>query len=394
MNPSTSPSSAGGLRDSWQPRGPRRWGSRRRYSTLASPNTPGGLGGFAPFSGAKFSLFPAGSGLVPLVGSEEALISRYARTCREFAELGFPEFELTAGELAGEESDVRPGLAYRNYHSVLLSPDRMAQLLTALSSRLQRTTVARTGVAQLGVLSGPPFGIKLASGERTRSRRLLIAAGRLGAKLLKDAGLEESGGKGIDVGVRLGFASREPLRGLRELGPDAKFLADGVRTFCLNSPGRIFHYPGAGFLLPGGVVAEPQATEANVGILVRLSNRQAVLDRLEAVAPRGKVAPLSFQGEASGLRWTSHARSVLGSEVCERIDEFMAKLSASGLVELPTSFVVHYPLLDWHWPVFSAPGRLATAAPGVIASGDASGHARGLLQAAVTGAMAVEEALN
>ena len=368
-------------------------GFRPTLLNVAVPNTPRQLGGFAPFSGAKFSLFPAGTGLAPLFGGEDALIGRYADSCREFAALGFPEFDLTAEQVAGEESETRPGLAYRNYHSVLLTPVRMGELLTALSSRLSTTQVVRAAVTRLDLRSGPPFAVHVGGEDVLHARRLIMAAGRLGALLLKSAGVTETGGKGIDLGVRLEFPSQEPLRGLRQLGPDAKFLADGVRTFCLNSPGRIFHYPGAGFSLPGGIVAEADRSESNVGVLVRLSGRHQILSRLAAAAEQGEPVPLSFEGGATGLSWPTRARVVLSDHVCDRIDAFLGKLTTAGLLDLPSRFIVHYPLLDWHWPVFSLPSRLATTVPGVLAAGDASGHARGLLQAAVTGAASVEEAL-
>jgi hypothetical protein len=231
--------------------------------------------------------------------------------------------------------------------------------------------------------------------ERTfEGEALIVAAGRLGAELLSEAGVPESRGKGIDVGVRLGFDQRAPLTGLRALGPDAKFIADGVRTFCLNSPGRIFHYPGLGFQLPGGIVAASSWEEANVGILCRLDNRQEVLAQLAAAAPAGNPRALVERGRGQDLGWSPLARRTLGDSVVSRVEDFVSKLTASGLVSLPESYDVHYPLLDWHWPVFSRPDRLGTAVPGVVAAGDASGHARGLMQAAVMGVMAVEEALS
>jgi hypothetical protein len=193
--------------------------------------------------------------------------------------------------------------------------------------------------------------------------------------------------------VRFSFDSRAPLAGLRELGPDAKFMADGVRTFCLNSPGRIFHYPGLGFNLPGGIVAEADWPESNVGVLCRLDDRQEVLQRIARLAPAAPAPLLTLQGMGSEIDWTEHARSLLGEHVVLHLEAFMRKLTQSGLINLPRRYVVHYPLLDWHWPVFSRPNQLGTDVPGVFAVGDASGHARGLLQAALMGPLAVEEAL-
>ncbi|CAD7338262.1 Ferredoxin--NADP reductase [Sphingobium sp. S6] len=358
------------------------------------PGTPGELGGFAPFSGAKFSLFPAGTGLSAIVGGNECLIDRYRQLCAEFVGLGFPEFSLTDVEIAGHEVAFERDLAYRNYHSVLLSPRRMDDLLKALATRLLETQILRETVTRLAIDEGDGFKVSLSGGREIWGRRLIVAAGRLGAELLEKAGIPQTAGKGIDVGIRLGFDSCRPLAGLRQLGPDAKFMAHGVRTFCLNSPGRIFHYPGLGFSLPGGIVAESDGTESNVGILLRLEDRDRELQRLRSLAQSFQHPPFRLKGNGLDLGWTEDARQILGQTVIDQIEAFVKSLSASGLVALPTRYAVHYPLFDWHWPVFSQPGRLATGIPGVFAAGDTSGHARGLLQAALMGALAVEEALN
>lgn len=357
------------------------------------PEAPGSLGGFAAFSGAKFSLAPAGSGLAPVVGGQAELIKRYEAICREFSALGFQEFQVSDSELAGRELGVGEELAYRSYHSILLTPRRIQDLLSALTSRLTRTTLINSAVSRLSLSEGSPFGAHLKDGSVIKAKSVIVAAGRLGAALLELAGVPQTRGKGIDVGVRLGFEGREPVAKLRELGPDAKFMADGVRTFCLNSPGRIFHYPGLGFSLPGGVVAEAAWPESNVAILARFDDRQAMLDRVAGTGDADEK-PFELVGSGESLGWTQHSRRILGDDVIGRIDEFVRKLASSGIVSLPPAYAVHYPLFDWHWPVFSLPSRLATGVPGVLAAGDASGHARGLMQAVVMGKVAVQELIN
>jgi glycine/D-amino acid oxidase-like deaminating enzyme len=270
----------------------------------------------------------------------------------------------------------------------------MDDLLRALAGRLLETQILRETVTRLAIDEGDGFRVSLSDGREILGRRLIVAAGRLGAELLERAGIPQTTGKGIDVGIRLGFDSCEPLAGLRQLGPDAKFMAHGVRTFCLNSPGRIFHYPGLGFSLPGGIVGEADGAESNVGILLRLEDRDWVLRRLRALSRPFQRPPLCLTGNGLDLGWTEDARQILGQTVIDQIEAFVKSLSESGLVALPPRYAVHYPLFDWHWPVFSQPGRLATGVPGVFAAGDTSGHARGLLQAALMGALAVEESLN
>lgn len=357
------------------------------------PGTEGGLGGFAPFSGAKFSLFPAGTGIAPIVGGKDALIERYRQACASFAALGFSQFEISDLQLAGEETAVDCELSYRRYHSILLAPTEMNSLLSVLVERLSTTAIVRATVTGLDVSSSGKIEVLLANGMRVAGKHLVVATGRLGAQLLLAAGVPQTSGKGIDVGIRLAFRDRGPLAGLRNLGPDAKFMADGVRTFCLNSPGRIFHYPGMGFSLPGGIVADPDWAESNVGILCRLADREGVLTELHRHAPPVEAPPLEQEGNGVDLGWSASSQGIVGEKVVRQINAFVAKLVHSGLVALPPFYVVHYPLLDWYWPVFSRPGRLATGIPGIVAAGDISGHARGLMQAAVMGSLAVEEAL-
>jgi hypothetical protein len=354
------------------------------------PGSRGDLGGFAPFSGAKFSLFPAGSGLIPILGSSEALIQRYETACAELAELGFPQFEVSAQQLRGEEAHMSSDLDFRKYHSVVLSPSEIGTLLTRLASDLQRTQIVRAKALSVRISETSAL-IDIEGHASIQAKKLVLAAGRLGSDLLKAAGVQETRGKGIDIGVRLSFSDRSPLDRLRALGPDAKFISGPVRTFCLNSPGRVFHYPALGLQVPGGVVADENWPEANVGILYRTPRREEVLHRV-SMRDGEQEGPLSQAGSGPDLGWNARSCRLLGEDVTAAIDDFIGALAASGLVELPRRYCVRYPLLDWHWPVFSMPGTLRTHAPGVFAAGDSSGHARGLMQAFVMGKIAAQEA--
>ncbi|ATE64007.1 hypothetical protein CMV14_06055 [Rhizorhabdus dicambivorans] len=310
----------------------------------------------------------------------------------DFAALGFHEFALDERELAGDESDMGDALAYRSYHSVLLSPSRIDELLLAMGARLRTTDIVRDKVQKIIAPQKMARAAILSDGRRITGRSLVLAAGRLGADLLRAASVPEKRGKGIDVGVRLGFDSLEPLAPLRALGPDAKMMSSGVRTFCLNSPGQIFHYPGLGYEIPGGIVAPDGWLESNVGILCRLDDREAVLAHFARRAPL-EAMPLVQQGSGTKLGWTDESIDMFTPEIVARIDQFVEQLANAGFFAPPSHYDVHLPLLDWHWPVFSLPGRLETGVEGVFAAGDVSGHARGLLQAVVMGRLAVEEAL-
>ncbi len=361
------------------------------------PGTPGGLGGFAPFSGAKFSLFPAGTGLAPLVGGEEALCALYADLIRNFAHSGVRKFDVTYDDVRGLEERSGPELCFRRYHSIVLTPNEIKTLLHFLESSLTRTAVLRARVDGIEVRQGGSFKVRLANGQSIETARLIVASGRLGSELLTAAGVPEASGKGLDAGVRLEFPDGRPLAGLRSRGPDAKFMANGVRTFCLNSPGTIFHYPGLGYQLPGGVVGNERCEGANVALLARLQDRKAALRRFDLRRRQHDgeaVAPMCFRSSGERIQWNEPCRQILTDEVLHQLDHFAHLLQENALIDLSaTEYTVHYPLFDWHWPVFAQPGTLETAVKGLFAVGDASGHARGLLQAAAMGWLGAEETL-
>ncbi len=345
------------------------------------------LGGFAAFSGAKFSLHPAGTGLESIVGGADALCDLYASLCRHFAASGLTQFAVSDEVVRGEERTLGADLSYRRYHSILLQPSEIERLLLFLEEQLSTTLILRSRAVAIRVNRDDVHAVMLEDGSEIRGRALVVATGRLGADLLAHAGVPESSGKGLDVGIRIEFPATAPLDAMRVQGADAKFLRDGVRTFCLNSPGRIFHYDGLGFLLPGGVVAEPGCSASNIAVLCRLPDRKAALAALSRKGPQTD-RPFSFESSGSRLGWDDQSRSILPGNVMERLDQFVAGLIKQRLIDLSGPYIVHYPLFDWHWPVFSQPGTLETGVRGIWAAGDVSGHARGLMQAAAMGHLA------
>lgn len=359
------------------------------------PRTPSGLGGFAPFSGAKFSLFPAGRGLAPLVGGEYALRQTYADVLSFLAASHVDKFQVSAEALWGNERSINPLLWFRKYHSIVLTPLEMRDLISYLRASLGNIQIISSEVRSIEANSQTSFSLAISNSPRVFAHRIVAATGRLGAGLLAKASVPETEGKGVDFGVRLEFSDDQPLKELRAEGPDAKILGNGVRTFCLNSPGKIFHYSALGVEIPGGIVADGSVQSSNVGILCRLANKREALDefktRMQQLRHEGRR--LSFVDSNPGFAHRDSLRALLPSGVAERVHDFTNHLISAQLLDLPQQFLVHYPLIDWHWPVFAQPGRLETAIKGLYAVGDLSGHARGLLQAATMGWLAAEEAL-
>lgn len=358
----------------------------------AVPGTPKELGGFARFSGAKFSLFPAGTGLSSLAGGDQQLKELYSELLRFFAKSGITKFAVEESA-SGEQREISKGIQFRDYHSIVLTPQEVSVLLNFLEACSSAVSVIRGKVKRVRTPRGGEKLIELADGAQIRAGRLIMAAGRLGGELLTQAGVPVTNGKGVDFGVRVEFATQAPVANLRAHGPDAKILRGAVRTFCLNSPGRIFHYPALGAYIPGGIVADATAVKSNVGILRRLPDKQAALEDFARRLQRSPPDTDHLVVEATGAAITSHAavQAMLPLEVAEDLAEFANAIGEAGLIDWPAEFNVHYPLVDWHWPVFSRPGVLETEIEGVYAVGDLSGHARGLLQASACGWLCVDE---
>lgn len=363
-------------------------------------STGSGMGGFARFSGAKFSLPPAGLGLLPLVGSCENL-SAVINSVLDILDLQarIPE---NSRDFNANFSDrqIKNGVSTRNYDSIVLTPSEMENLIARLTEQVDATCLILEGECLKISGASQPWEIEY---QLVRSSRLsslsstavFFAGGRTSSRLMLDVGCKETGGKGLDLGVRIEFPRRQDLKALRDLGPDAKVLADNCRTFCLNVPGRIYHYAFDSIMIPGGVVAEPSHTAGNVGLLYRHPDKALVLQQIVNKAKNSHDSwRMPFPACSDCLGGAAPILDYLyGSTVVSALKSFSKILMELGLVSWTKPHYVHVPLLDWHWPTFCLPGTFRTGVTGIYVLGDSSGHARGLLQAAASGHIAAQEFL-
>jgi hypothetical protein len=358
----------------------------------ANPAAKGELGGFAKFSGAKFSLLPAGQGLIEPAGGLANLTNTINRV------LVALHISEGSAQQSYDNDAVMDGqnLALRSYRSILFLPNEIDTLVAILTREIEeRVSLFRAAVTQLYASEGS-FDIIDGDGNLTLARNLLYAGGRAGGSLLASLGAVPQEGKGIDLGVRVEFENRNALARLRDLGPDAKIISGSCRTFCLNVPGKIYRYPYHNFSIPGGIVADTAHAAANVGVLVRCPDKygtlRGVLDRISEVDPDELTSslPSISSGLGTQRRVISH---IYGEPTTLALDRFFDLLGAKGLVNWSQEYRVHIPLLDWHWDTYALPSSHATSIKSLYVAGDSAGHARGLLQAAVSGWLAAEEIL-
>ena len=359
------------------------------------------LGGFARFSGAKFSLPPAGMGLLPIVGSQDKFVE-YIRTVLEILGLN-KKFPVTSFDtkVHFREEEIIPGVTTRKYESIVLTPSEIGETIDRLAERVRTVATVKTGrclgisrmdkgwVVEYVLLEEP-------TPHSLWSESVFFAGGRTGSELLVAAGCTETNGKGLDVGVRVEFPDKDNLKKLRDLGPDAKILSGACRTFCLNVPGKIHRYNWGAISIPGGVVAEASHHAGNVGILYRHKIKgEALADIIDRVKEEFERHPPSFFSDHGFL---ADAQTIVGNaygaQVAYAIETFGELLQDLGLVNWHRPHYIHLPLLDWHWATFAMPGTFGSTARGLYVLGDSSGHARGLLQAALSGYIAAKEYLS
>ena len=94
------------------------------------PESKNSLGGFTGFSGAKFSLLPAGQGQIPLVGNIEQLNIR----TKEVLEVLNLKASIHDSEDCSYISTDKKNL--RSYESILLDPNEIDNLLKMLINKL------------------------------------------------------------------------------------------------------------------------------------------------------------------------------------------------------------------------------------------------------------------
>ncbi len=181
----------------------------------------GKVGGFASFSGAKFSLPPAGLGLISITKTEDALWNAIENVLEVFG------LDLNGHAISHDKYAVLSTL--RNYKSLVLMPNEINDLIQKLKNKLDDSGI--------NIIHGYCHKIEFDSGAIVihikdekypiymHCKTAFFAGGRLGANILLDAGIEPTDNKGIDVGVRIEFKDHKGLSSLRKHGPDAKIMA-------------------------------------------------------------------------------------------------------------------------------------------------------------------------
>ena len=388
-----------------------------------------GVGGAGTFSDGKLNLTPKIGGDPAAIGCSpgelEALIQEVDAA---FTRYGAPE------KYSGEDRQALAALkkraaevgiefiAGRQRH---IGTRRIREVIDAMyQDLLARGIEFRLGV-EVRAISKDNAGFRIdLAGEEILAENVIAAPGRVGAYWLREVaralGVGPEFGP-LDVGVRVEFPA-ELYQPIERVMYDAKFRLrtrtydDMVRTFCTNPRGFVVKEDYDEFVLVNGHAENKKKTEnTNFALLVHIELTDPVEDTTEYGRAIAKLATTIGGGRPilQRLKDLDQGRRSTGERIrrvpihptlseytpgdismalpqrvvtdilegIERLDRIMPGLAAD-------STLIYAPEIKFYDTRYRVQAGMETELPGFYVAGDASGHSRGIVFAAVTGILA------
>ena len=393
-----------------------------------------GVGGAGTFSDGKLNLTSKIGGDPSSIGCrEDELLRLIGQVDEVFTRCGAPE--TYSGEDAAAlarlyQAAAQAGIEFIAGRQRHIGTSRIREVIDALyHDLLNRGIEFRLGTRVEGIAKdNDGFRVAL-EGEEISARFVIAAAGRSGAYWLRE--VARSLGVGpefgpLDVGVRLEFPA-ELYESIEGIMYDAKFRVrtptydDMVRTFCTNPRGFVVREDFDRFALVNGHAEnERKSSNTNFALLVHVELTDPVEDTTqygraiaELATTIGGGLPIlqRLKDLQQGRRSTSERikrvriEPTLGEftpgdvsmalpqrivvdilESIERLDRILPGLAADGTL-------IYAPEIKFYDTRYRVGAGMETALPGLHVVGDASGHSRGIVFAAVTGILSAKHIL-
>jgi len=395
-----------------------------------------GVGGAGAFSDGKLNLTPRIGGEPEELGLGPAEVEALIRYVDEtFTRYGAP------AEYSGEDEDALAHLrkvaaeagvefiAGRQRH---IGTTKIREVIDNLYQDLLRQGVLFLLGKRVHTIrkEGDGFVLDLGGGEEVQARQVIAAPGRVGAYWLREVtralGVGPDFGP-LDVGVRVEFPA-EIYAPIERIMYDAKFRVrtptydDMVRTFCTNPRGFVVAEDHGEFVLVNGHAENERKTgNTNFALLVRIELTDPVEDTTEYGRAIAKLATTIGGGKPilqrlkdlrQGRRSTlERIRRVpieptlkdftpgdismaLPHRVVVDLVEALAMLDKVMPGVDSGSTLLYAPEIKFYDTRYRIRQGMETELPGFYVAGDASGHSRGIVFAAVTGILAARHILS
>jgi uncharacterized FAD-dependent dehydrogenase len=394
-----------------------------------------GVGGAGTFSDGKLNLTSKIGGDPSSIGCrEDELLRLIGQVDEVFTRCGAPE--TYSGEDAAAlarlyQAAAQAGIEFIAGRQRHIGTSRIREVIDALyHDLLNRGIEFRLGTRVEGIAKdNDGFRVAL-EGEEISARFVIAAAGRSGAYWLRE--VARSLGVGpefgpLDVGVRLEFPA-ELYESIEGIMYDAKFRVrtptydDMVRTFCTNPRGFVVREDFDRFALVNGHAEnERKSSNTNFALLVHVELTDPVEDTTqygraiaELATTIGGGLPIlqRLKDLQQGRRSTSERikrvpidptlheftpgdvsmalpqRIVVDIlEAIDRLDRILPGLAADGTL-------IYAPEIKFYDTRYQVLSGMETTLPGFYVVGDASGHSRGIVFAAVTGILSAQHILS
>jgi len=393
-----------------------------------------GVGGAGTFSDGKLNLTSRIGGDPTSIGcSESELLQLIEQVDETFTRCGAPEI------YSGEDSEAlaqlyqtaaQAGIEFIAGRQRHIGTTRIREVIDALyHDLLDRGIEFRLGTRIDGITKDEEGFRVEAKSESIPARSVIAAPGRSGAYWLRE--VARSLGVGpefgpLDVGVRLEFPAElyEPIEGIMY---DAKLRVrtptydDMVRTFCTNPRGFVVREDHDDFVLVNGHAEnERKSSNTNFALLVHveltdpvedttqygraiaelattIGGGRPILQRLKDLQQgrrstaerikRVRIEPTLREFTPGDVSMALPQRIVVDIlESIERLDRILPGLAADGTL-------LYAPEIKFYDTRYHIVGGMQTPLPGLYVAGDASGHSRGIVFAAVTGILAAQHIL-
>jgi uncharacterized FAD-dependent dehydrogenase len=237
-----------------------------------------GVGGCSLLASGKVSGYPAGGGLVSILGSPELAKMKLSKSLELLKELvPLQDTIVSPDQIAAERSFRDLGFGYRFYPICNVRQDQLLEACETFFSDAKAAGMSmllNTEVTKIEV-ENQHFKLTARCHKKRvtiHARKIVVAVGRLGQKLMKSISRISGSCSEVyhlDVGVRLEFPT-EVFPEIDRYHKDLKLVFDGARTFCVCKNGMVAPYKyGDIFLLEGYYNPESKSGLTNLSIMAR-----------------------------------------------------------------------------------------------------------------------------
>lgn len=390
-----------------------------------------GVGGAGTFSDGKLNLTPKIGGNPAAIGcSDDELLRLIEQVDETFTRCGAPanySGENTADLAQLNQAAAQAGIEFIAGRQRHIGTSRIREVIDALYRELIDRGIEFRLDARVENISpaerGDGFRIQWGDGE-VSARFVIGAAGRSGAYWLREVARTLGAGPEfgpLDVGVRVEFPA-ELYASVESIMYDAKLRVrtptydDMVRTFCTNPRGFVVREDYDGFALVNGhaendrkssntnfaMLAHIELTDpvedstqygrAIAQLATTIGGGRPILQRLKDLKQgrrstterirRVRIQPTLKEFTPGDVSMALPQRIVVDIlEAIDRLDRILPGLAADGTL-------IYAPEIKFYDTQYRVQEGMETTMPGFYVVGDASGHSRGIVFAAVTGILA------